>query len=218
MLCRFTVTGVAVSLTWILKEIRLWCLSQDSEVEQSNNIFELGVTVTLITCHMFCFTFISSFNHHNNPMGKLRHREVKWPAETCKWSRWASVPYTAIFSFCIIVEDSESYNPFDKLPEASWDSRADCVFRSVLFSLLLHRERNEWNQVLLSCPVSTLLLGTFLSCLHVLVPMASKSIGFKPHTYIHTCFRMHANSHTYIDMHICTHICTHPCIDTRTYT
>lgn len=46
-------------------------------MEQTDSIFELGRIAMLITCRVFRFMFIGSFNHHSNPMGKLRHREVE---------------------------------------------------------------------------------------------------------------------------------------------
>lgn len=45
-------------------------------MEQTNSIFELGRIAMLITRCVFCFMFIGSFNHHSNPMGKLRPEKL----------------------------------------------------------------------------------------------------------------------------------------------
>lgn len=137
-------------LIYVLEEIRFSSLPQESEIEPTNIIVELGITTKLIIYHILCFTFISLFNHHTNPVGKLRHREMKWFAET------ASDP-VGINSMCkhflLLQARHLRLRPslFDELP-GGVGFRVGCAFTQCPSSLVLMKDR--WHQVLWFHPMS----------------------------------------------------------------
>lgn len=55
------VKGVGFFLIYVLEEIRFSSLPQESEIEPTNIIVELGITTKLIICHILSFTFFELF-------------------------------------------------------------------------------------------------------------------------------------------------------------
>ena len=124
---------------------------------------------------------------------------------TCWGLRVIKVGADSTFSYLFLLQ-LRILNPnlFDKLLEGSWDLRAGCIWYLCSFLSFVVRGVGRI-RFFRFCPASTLLLETFLSDLHTLVPKARKSIGFKSyiyaHTYTHvllyTCKLTHMQTHSY---------------------